>query len=136
MVLNKNYKQVHDALAPEIWDNHRDSTEFTWKQGHDFNERGWYFDDAYRWLEENGYATQMRYKVRWGHVERPDWPPLPFAPIHMVYTVSHSDEQHAVIMTKEGKILDPAQEPGSWSESWDFYKSVNHVCGIWKVGKI
>lgn len=136
MVIGDSYSHVHDLLSPKIWKSVKnDRDKYEWERGNDFDKAGWYIDDAYRWLEEHGYATQMRYRLRWGHVRRHPWPPKPFAPVHMASVITLTGTVHAVVYTAEGIILDPAREPGTWEENWRAYKEVKHVCGIWKVGK-
>lgn len=60
-------------------------------------------------LCENGYAIARKFKVRTGfrNEERPVWPPEPFSDIHwcQVQTIQGA---HAVIMLKDGTVIDPA----------------------------
>ena len=143
MVLGRTYQSVHDELAPQIWhwdndavkgiEDHDERQRLGWKKGNDFSKNGVCLGQVYRWLEERGFATQLRWAWRWGHERVREWPPKPFAPVHIcdVMTVAGS---HAVVMTAEGKILDPNRAPGTWPESFSYYGSVSQVCGIWKVG--
>lgn len=141
MVTSRTYASIHDELAPQIpwYDSSEpypetdEEREARWHRGIDFSKRSFCLDDAYRWLELNGYATQMRYRYRWGR-DPVEWPPAPFAPVHIASVRTPSDTFHAIVMADDGSILDPNREPGTWQESFAFYREVQHVCGIYKVG--
>jgi hypothetical protein len=144
MVLGRSYRSVHDELAPQIWwydyelaksDEFKDNDERTracWKRGADFSKHGIDVGSVFRWLEENGYATQLRWRYRWGHEVVAEWPPKPFAPIH-ICAVTATRGSHAIVMLADGTLLDPWREPGSWCGTWEQYGKVEQVCGIWKV---
>lgn len=78
------------------------------------------------------------------HTARPEWPPQPFAPIHVVVGVvldyGKPDEHgrptevnHAVILTSDGRVLDPArtQQKTSLLE----FVRVIEVIGFWSLKK-
>jgi len=145
MVLGKSYTEVHDEIAPLVWwydyelaknefKDNEERTEACWKKGIDFSERGITLDDAYRWLGERGWASQLRYKVYpfdW-KARREDWPPKPWAPIHLC-SVQATRGSHAIVMLRDGSLLDPWRPPGTWCGTFDEYSKVEQVCGLWKV---
>lgn len=142
MVLGVSYATVHDELAPQIcWYDHSEpyadtdaEREAKWHKGTDFSLRGMSSEDAYRWLErEKRYATQLRHKYIWGHEPVPEWPPKPFAPIHMCSVLTPSNNWHEIVMLADGELLDPNRAPGTWEENFSFYKQVGHVCGLWRA---
>lgn len=141
MVLGATYKEVHDALAPQVWwYDHKEpyaqddtEREARWHKGTDFSVRGMDSMDAYRWLQTKGYAMQLRYRYLWGREPVENWPPNPWAPIHMCSVLTPSDNWHEIVMLGNGTLLDPNRAPGTWEEKFSFYKQVGHVCGLWKV---
>lgn len=143
MVLGEAYKTVHDEIAPQVWwydhsepyPNTDAEREAKYHKGLDFAVHGMSSEEAYRWLERTkGYATQIRYKYIWGHEAVAEWPPKPFAPIHMCSVETPSGNWHEVVMLGDGTLLDPNRAPGTWEENFSFYTRVAHVCGLWKVG--
>lgn len=140
MVLGVTYKEVHDEVAPQAWSYDYEAAgneagevdpNKHWHQGKDFNKSGINIDEAWAWLGTKGYAIQRRYKYVWGHGEIADWPPQPFAPIHIVGV--QTSQSHAIVMESNGTLLDPNREPGTWSGTFAEYKAIEQVIGIWKV---
>jgi hypothetical protein len=131
MVMSLSYQEMHDILAPQVWWHEtQPNGEYEWRKGIDFATRGVCLMDALRWLERQGYATQTRYRYEWGYAITDMWPPLPFAPAHICNVETPAGTQHAMVMNAEGKLLDPYY---SAIDSWDFYRKVYSVVGIWRV---
>jgi hypothetical protein len=85
-----------------------------------------------QYLSKNGFAIQ-----RVPHEYEPNkllikkWPVKPFAPVHIVDVWSSSPPgMHAVVMLKDGTILDPSNKR---IKDLSVYQRVFAITGIWKV---
>lgn len=78
------------------------------------------------WFRKNDFAVQCA---------TPDvgceWPPMPFAPVHIVY-VRATQGSHVCVMSSRGGILDPFNALRTTLAHPD-YKSVRGVIGIWNI---
>jgi hypothetical protein len=81
------------------------------------DERGLYHGDTEWYLAINGYG--------WKH---DPWPPQPFAPVHIAAVRQPSGNQHYVVLTGDGTVLDPLDDQPKSLASWE---RVNNVMGIW-----
>lgn len=88
------------------------------------DERGLYHGDTEWYLAINGYVWRYLY-AGWKH---DPWPPEPFAPIHIAAVKQPSGNQHYVIVTDDGTVLDPLDDQPKSLAAWE---KVNNVMGIW-----
>lgn len=117
MVLGESYEQMCVELE-----------EFA---GHDGNwdRTGVSASDVDRLLGIRGYFLQRRYK-NWGM----QWPPEPFAPIHLVQVVQPSGNQHSVVMGGKGRVWDPLRDRSDLRLT-DWPK-VNNVIGLCRCHEV
>lgn len=76
-------------------------------------------------LQRRGYWRQREYKA-WN---RDNWPPKPWAPVHLCQVEQPSNNAHFVVMDHEGVVLDPLQARVDLTLA--HYPSVSNVCGLW-----
>lgn len=92
--------------------------------------------DVMAYLGTYGYAYDRRY--RWWGANRPreNWT-KPFAPAHIVAVASNG--AHAVVMTREGFVFDPADDHASRvaaglpPKTLADYSNVEYVLGVWNA---
>jgi hypothetical protein len=77
-------------------------------------------------LGEHGYAWRRIYRA-WSNGS---WPPDPFAPAHVAQVVQPSGMAHFVVLTAEGRVLDPMSDTPRSLTDWE---QINHVQGIWST---
>jgi hypothetical protein len=78
------------------------------------------------YLAAHGYVWRTVY----GGWKLPEWPPRPFAPVHLAHVVQPSGNTHYVVMRADGVVLDPmCDEPRALSD-WSY---VNNVQGVWSL---
>ena len=86
-------------------------------------------------LSNFGWATMRRWRCNpVTNKFREAWPLAPFAPIH-ICSIQMSNGHHSVVMDKDGRIYDPADESRKDLLNPAF-KRVNEMCGFWKVTTI
>lgn len=87
---------------------------------------------AAEYMFRAGYAMVRRYKFDGvANRERVDWPPRPFAPIHIAY-VDATKGAHAVAMDELGRVFDP-WTPERLTLAHPDYRAIHHVDGFFKV---
>jgi hypothetical protein len=110
--LNRVVKEIH-----EYWEN-----EGRYEGVDD------YIVDQY--LSKNGYA-RVNHEYEPNKLLIKKWPIKPYAPIHIVDVWSSNPPgMHAVIMLKDGTILDPSNKR---IKDVSQYQRVFAITGIWKV---
>lgn len=92
------------------------------------NERGIHHGTVEWYLGSLGFAYRTTYRAWAG--DKP-WPPEPFAPAHIASVTQPSGNQHFVVMTDEGVVLDPMNDEPTTLDQWG--DKVMNVTGIWKV---
>lgn len=104
-----------------------------WFEGKDFGSDGlsYFCMDAY--LIEHGYAIARKYKHLPGkEIDRANWPPNPFAEVHVCGMRTCAKTNHYIIMLGDGSLIDPL-----WPDRKDLkfsdYDELIHVDGVWKV---
>lgn len=114
MVTGKTYDEVLEEFAGYWKDN---------------SESGIGDDAFYQYLGQHGYLVQTFKRIyEPSQTQRAPWPPLPFAPVH-VLGVDYMGEEHGIVMDNEGIIHDPYdQEIRELSE----YPIIYEIIGIWK----
>src|SRR5262249_34521491 len=94
--------------------------------------------DIYDWLIENGWAWQLVYvnrRVANAKYEKRDpWPPLPFAPSHIVQ-VRATQAWHFTVMDERGAVFDPWTADRKSLDHPD-YREISWVMGLWHVGPL
>lgn len=78
------------------------------------------------YLAQRGYVWRKVYSG-W----KPDpWPPEPFAPVHVAQVIQPSGMAHFVVLTADGRVLDPMSDsPRSLTE----WQQINYVQGVWPI---
>jgi hypothetical protein len=92
-------------------------------------KRGIYSGIADWYLGHHGYVWRKVYSG-WAK-DKPSfqWPPAPFAPVHLVQVRQPSGNSHYVVMRADGVVLDPmTDEPRSLTD-WPL---VDNVMGAWR----
>ena len=115
MVTGHTYADIH-AECVKDWPNS--------ERGLNLAERGLYSSGVEWYLATHGYCWRYVYSA-WRLSE---WPPLPFAPVHIASVVQPSGNSHYVVMTPEGVVLDPLTATERRLTDWE---KVNNVMGIW-----
>lgn len=104
----------------------------TFRMDRDFTQEGMYDYELYALIEYHGFAMAVRYKNDQRlNVEREEWPPKPFAPLHIAQVRNLPDNGwHFVVVLADGRVLDP------W---WGLvvglhrYPQVGYVLGLYKI---
>lgn len=79
---------------------------------------------------EHGFAIQTKYCYVPDNRKRTVWPVEPWAEAHICMVTTHSNTTHAVVMLRDGTVLDPATEvPKRLAD----YKEVYSIRGIYDV---
>jgi hypothetical protein len=84
--------------------------------------------DGDQYLSERGYAVARIFRY-WLGEERKEWPPEPFGEVHLcdVIVEEGSPGSHSVVMTCDGRVLDPlTPHPRALTD----YHRVNHVAAV------
>lgn len=85
-----------------------------------------------QYIGEHGFAGFKKYKHDTvANKTRDEWPPRPFAPIH-VCLVDVTAGPHGVVMLADGTVLDPWSEARTTLAHPD-YKAVHNVVGYWGI---
>jgi hypothetical protein len=63
--------------------------------------------------------------------QRDEWPPKPFAPVH-ICCADVDGGHHAFVMLADGRVLDPAR-PERTAITHPDYKRVDQVLGVWRM---
>ena len=100
-------------------------------------------EPAADWLEHHGvtqYALDWylgQHGFVWRRVYRAwvsgAWPPEPFAPVHVAQVVQPSGNAHFVVLTADGRVLDPMSDAPRSLSDWE---QVNHVLGVWSLAEV
>lgn len=116
MLTGKSYQQVRQ----------------TFRLDRDFTQDGMYDHELYALLEYHGFAFTVRYKLDQRlNTQREDWPPKPFAPLHLAQVRNLTDSGwHFVVMLADGKIMDPW-----WGviSGLHRYPQIGFVMGLYRV---
>jgi hypothetical protein len=124
MVTGQTYEQVRawilDHWTPAVMG--QDPAGFLTKSGVTHYCIDWY-------LGENGYAWRRKYNAH----ALGEWPPPPFAPVHIAQVVQPSGATHFVVLTASGEVLDPMSDLPRTLSDWE---RVNQVMGVWDVRTI
>lgn len=89
---------------------------------------------AFEWLARRGFAVQQLFHESEldGLLHNP-WPPIPFAPVHILGVQSlGSHAHHAVVMLHTGMVLDPNDNVRTERPISD-YRRVYDCTGIWDL---
>ncbi len=115
MVTGKSYDEVMEEFAPY------------WKLTSD---EGVGDNAFYQYLSQHGYVTQtFKQAYEPSQSNRAEWPPRPFAPVH-VLGVDYLGDEHGIVMDSGGVIFDPYDKSkvGLYE-----YPIVYEIVGIWKL---
>ena len=74
-----------------------------------------------------GFWRQRVYRI-W---QPTDWPPKPWAPVHLCQVAQPSGNHHFVVMDRDGHVLDPLRQPDVSHRLAD-YPDVFNVCGLYR----
>lgn len=96
--------------------------------GVDFEKNGIGWMQADSLLGDLGYAVRRIYAKNHLWQDREEWPPPPFAKVHLCQVVTSMC--HFVVMDSSGVVLDPLCDDPKTLRS---YEKVNHVAGIFDV---
>lgn len=77
------------------------------------------------YLGEHGFAWRRLYRA-W--VAADSWPPKPFAPVHVAQVIQPSGMAHFVVLTADGRVLDPMSDAPRTLSDWE---RINFVQGFW-----
>ena len=102
-----------------------------WPGGHErpdewLTKRGIYQGMADWYLSQHGYVWRTLYSG-W---QMPEWPPSPFAPVHLASVRQPSGDSHYVVMRADGVVLDPLSDEPRMLADWP---KVDNVQGIWRL---
>jgi hypothetical protein len=117
MIVGKTYHEIKSVYFPD----------------HDFTGRGvsWFTIDQV--LTEHDFAVSRKFEHSiWGKRPDADWPPLPFAELHICQVIVNESSPlgHTVVMLADGTILDPGTpEPKRLTD----YHRVFNVAAVVKV---
>ena len=115
MVLGKTYEETEAALAAR---GHKGGAiyECIWEQ----------------FMHEHGFAlTRKYYNDSIRGVPRDEWPPKPWAPVHIALLQATAGF-HAVVMLADGTVLDPFDRSRTTLHHPD-YKKVDFVMGFHRI---
>ena len=97
--------------------------------GVDFETRGIVYLQVDSLLMDRGYAVRRMYRQTHQYIDRPLWPPTPFAAQHVCQVVI-GQNCHFVVMDSGGIVLDPLKDlVGSLFD----YEKVNQVMGLYLI---
>lgn len=97
------------AIATATGNTYADVRQY-FDLSHDFTEKGTDFGAAASILDRLGFAVQLRYRTdpRLGYAPRDPWPCEPWADVHLCEVTNLPNAgQHAVVLLKDGRVLDP-----------------------------
>jgi hypothetical protein len=82
-------------------------------------------------LDRHGFVYIRRYRCDpfINGQQRSEWPPRPFAPVHML-CVDVTAGHHAILMTNDGGILDPFKRERTTLQHPD-YREIVVIVGVW-----
>ena len=107
----------YDAVRAEIGRNSINQTDFE------------------EWCRSHGYAWQIVYQNHVGpdrrFHKREEWPPRPFAPVH-VCQVKATRDLHFTVMDGDGVVFDPWSEERK-SLTHPDYRELHWVMGLFKL---
>jgi hypothetical protein len=118
MVLGKSYEEAVSILSP--------NGDPDWEHGFTFQD----FDSA---LAENGWSVSRKFRFTKGNIERSEWPPKPWGEIHMALVRCSHNSSHAVILMRDGLVLDPLTERPKILKD---YVAVDNVAALYPTVKI
>jgi hypothetical protein len=105
--------------------------------GRRFTEKGTNLGAIIEFLANHGYASITKYHysaikqdIDIRDISIEEWPPKPFAPIHIVELKQPSGNYHFVVMEENGNILDPLREGIYKYSDW---ADILSVCGFYLV---
>jgi hypothetical protein len=83
-------------------------------------------------LDRHGFVYVRRYRCDAfiNGQQRDEWPPRPFAPVH-VCTADVAAGHHAFVMLGDGSVLDPFKRERT-NISHPDYRQVDSVTGVWR----
>jgi hypothetical protein len=84
------------------------------------------------YLVEHGYSVARKFCTLNG-IHRPEWPPKPFAPVHLCEVRPTENKFHVVVMDECGNVLDPWRK--GIFQLLD-YISVESVAGVYKINDL
>jgi hypothetical protein len=116
MILNITYAEACTAI---------EASPAHGKRGRDWETGGTNHMALDHVLQEHGFWRQRTYRAWCGDE---NWPPVPWAEVHLCQVDQHSGNSHFVVMTETGMILDPLIETPPHGLS--IYKDVLNVCGL------
>lgn len=114
MITGKTYEEVRDDITVFIGSG---LTSF----------------EADQYLVEHGFAVARKYKhILYNKSDREIWPPEPWMDMHLCFVWPQKTGRgcHAVVMLKDGTVLDP--DTSETKRLNDYYK-VDNVTGVVKV---
>jgi hypothetical protein len=83
-------------------------------------------------LARHGFAYQQRWRCNpFTNVMRDDWPPAPFAPVH-ICSGAVAAGHHAFVMLADGRVLDPWTTTRTTIDHPD-YLQVHSVAGVYRM---
>lgn len=76
------------------------------------------------------YARRYRCDAFINGQERAEWPPRPFAPVHLL-CADVAAGSHAIVMLADGSVLDPYKRERTTLQHPD-YQKFSQICGVWR----
>lgn len=118
MITGQSYDDVREWLLANWPGGHERSDEW-------LEKRGTYSGIVEYYLGEHGYMWRYVYRAWY-----PDnWPPTPFAPVHLALVRQPSNNTHYVAMRADGVVLDPLTDEPRTLRDWP---EVYNVAGVWR----
>lgn len=126
--IQKHIKGCGIACLATVVGTSYDELAAEWLKHGDF-DNGIFPDELHRFLWHMNYFVLRKYR-QFADFPSIEWPPKPFAPIHICEVVlKDSNMPHYIIMDKDGQLFDPMD--GN-QKQWDDFKNLNRVEGIIK----
>lgn len=95
-------------------------------------EQGMWSGQYLESLDRHGFSYACRYRCDpfINGVQRPTWPPSPFAPVH-ICQVDVAAGSHAIVMLADGSVFDPFKRERT-SLAHPDYRAIDQVIGVWR----
>jgi hypothetical protein len=105
--------------------------------GRRFQDRGTNLPAVKEFLGNHGWSSISLFRYLFinfdcekVNIPRAEWPPAPFAPVHIAEVKQPSGNTHFVLMRADGTVLDPLRDGEFQLKDWP---EIYGVHGFWKI---